>query len=324
MLRPLLSIALCSGLMLGSSALATQADPPSQPTLKTAEAPAAPRASLGRLVRKVVRKITGDDRDYALENWARGELNAVRFYIQRGEQRQAIQRIDTIIIQMEMRRQRRYRDMARQLRTAIQALRHRDYRTAQYQVDEVLVDLRNGGGNDTSPGIRQVIVELQDALSLLENNQPYYAAEYLDEAQRLLRYTRDPRLLRERDAIYRAGAFAQRGSSWQAARIVREVLYRLQQGGGPPPPPDRDRDQANRAEWRRDIRDLIDTVQDGNIQMARRDLETLMRDIRQDGYDWQHNQGYVQRLGFIAQNLYRGNERWVVGELRALRRELNY
>jgi len=103
---------------------------------------------------------------------------------------------------------------------------------------------------------RQVVRDLRDALRLLQDNRPRMAADQIGRAAYTMRRSQNFRLRREIVNTETAQNLALRGRADRAARMVRTVLSNLRQGGGPPPPP-QDPDYANRAEWRRDIRDLI-------------------------------------------------------------------
>jgi len=59
-------------------------------------------------------------------------------------------------------------------------------------------------------------------------------------------------------------------------------------------------EDRNHREWIRDIRDIINTIQDGNLYMAKRDLRTLTIDVRQDGANTNFNRDITRRLQYIV------------------------
>jgi hypothetical protein len=80
----------------------------------------------------------------------------------------------------------------------------------------------------------------------------------------------------------------------------------------------------NRREWIRDINDLIDTIQDNNIQMARRDIRRLISDIKTDGNSSSFNRELLQQLQFSAVSLNQGfpDTRAIIGSLRQISRKI--
>lgn len=321
MMRPLLALALSAGLTLGAApGRATEAELEGAPAAPTSQEAQSPKASLTSMLRRVVRKISG--RDSELVRWIRSELGAARTYVRRREGRMALRHIRPVRQHLEGLQDHRYRAIAERLWGVAEAIRYNDFREADQRLDRVLRSLDELGGGSQYE-VRRVARELREALELLRRNQPYYAADGLARTARSMQRSRVPVLRREADSVQRAQRWASEGRARRAGAVVERVLDALRNGGGGGSNPS-DPDRPNRAEWRRDIRDLVDTIRDGNLRMAHRDLQTLMRDIRNDGYDWNRNRQYVQRLQFIGQNLRRGNERWVIDQLRELSRDLDF
>jgi hypothetical protein len=207
------------------------------------------------------------------------------------------------------------------LEDAIGDIRRGSYNSADHTLRRLYDRLGQGGGGGGGGQLAEVIDDLRDAMYDFRRNDISGARMNLQAAYRVAVRSQWQKIRQEAEPIRQADQAAAYGQIPNATRITALVLRRLQSGGGGG---GNDPDWGNRQEWRRDIRDLIDTIMDGNLRMARRDLETLKRDIRQDGHNWNQNRQYVQRLNYIGQNLYQGNQSWCIQELRQLSHQLNH
>lgn len=280
-----------------------------------AAAPAAGVSSLWNFRRPPGQK------DPSTDQWARAALIDADRDLQQGQHIRARHRVANVRGHLQSHPDPRYRWIAQRLYQVEADILRGSYHVARQELIAVIRSLGEGGGGGGGQ-YWQAIQELQGALSLLDSNQAAWARQNLGRAYQIMIRSPDQTLRLESNQVRYADQLAARNQSFEAAGIVRGILARLQHGGGGGG--GQDPDFANRREWRRDIRDLIDTIQGGNLNMAHRDLQTLQRDIRQDGHDWQQNRQWVQRLGFVGQNLRRGNEPWCIQQLREISRDLNY
>lgn len=281
------------------------------------EAPAAPKASVhglwdfGAPAAKAPSQVV---------RWLRNEIREAGQHLRNGQYIRARMRLQNARNQITG--YPRLRWAISRLDDAIGDIRRGSYNSANNTMRRLYDRLGNqGGGGGGGSDLDQVVDDLRDALGDFRRNDISGARMNLQAAYRVAVRTQYQRIRREAEPIRQADQAAAYGQIPNAARITSTVLRRLQNGGGGG---GQDPDYANRREWRRDIRDLIDTIQDGNLRMARRDLQTLQRDIRQDGHDWNQNRQYVQRLGYIGQNLRYGNEQWCVQQLYQLSQQLNH
>lgn len=282
-----------------------------------AEAPAAPQASVQGLWDFGAPEAQSRDQ---VVRWLRNEIRESGQHLRRGQYIRARMRLGNARDQIFG--YPRLRWTIPHLDAAISDIRRGSYNSADHTMRHLYDRLgqdHGGGGGDGE--LAEIIDDLRDAMRYLRQNQINAARRNLQIAYRMAVGSQWQQIRREAEPIRQADQAAAYGQIPNAARITALVLRRLQGGGGGDPS---DPDYANRAEWRRDIRDLIDTIQDGNLSMARRDLQTLQRDIRQDGHDWNQNRQYVQRLGYIGQNLRYGNEYWCVQQLRQLSQQLAF
>ncbi len=260
-----------------------------------------------------------------LDPWLLGELGRADWLMAQGSTFQARDLLVQIRMTLQAQPDPRYRQIAQGVGAVEWDLQNGNLAGARQRLAWLVRQIQQGqGGNGWEK--QQVIRELHRAYRFLSGGQAFPARRILaDEYQRMVR-SQDFQLRQEAQYVAYADRLAAANRILEAAQHVNAILHRLGAGngggggGGWPNDPD----QANRREWRKDIRDLIDTIQDGNIRMAQRDLETLIRDIRQDGHDWSKNRVYVQKLQFIGQNLQPGNQHWCIRELRQLERELDF
>mgnify|MGYP001550145107 CR=1 FL=1 len=159
---------------------------------------------------------------------------------------------------------------------------------------------------------RSLATTLRNAQHYLQQHRPRLAKRALQRVDQALapRYSNFDRQLRASvqrimgQVEYNQISYALNG----LLGVIRQVEDAANSGGYNPPynPGPTYEEKQNRREWIRDIRDLIDTIQDGNIQMARRDMRTLIRDVRNDGRPSQFNRDLVRRLQYVAQQLNQG------------------
>ncbi len=171
---------------------------------------------------------------------------------------------------------------------------------------------------------------LRNAQHYLQQHRPQLAKRALQRVDQALapRYSNFDRQLRA--SVQRIMGQVDYNQISYALSGLNGVLRQVQDAAGsgyqPPynPGPTYEEKQ-NRREWIRDIRDLIDTIQDGSIQMARRDMSTLIRDVRNDGRPTQFNRDLVRRLQYVARTLNQGyypDTHTVVNQLREVQRHL--
>lgn len=303
----------------------------------TAEAPAAPGSSLRRFDRRgrrghgrlgqatpQARFDHGTQRgDPNFDRWAQGQFRTIDQYLLRHDAYNSMRYLRGVRHGTAQRVHLgyRYQQACAELDAAMNAVRYNDFYGARGAVASASRLLAWQGGGGHGPDRRFVVQNLRSAIGALEAHQAWRAVPMIQAAHVRAQRSQDGRLRQASHWIARAQRQAVMNRIWDACETLRRTLgfLRGQGGGGQPADPD----SANRAEWRRDIRDLIDTIQDGNIRMAQRDLQTLMRDIRQDGHDWSRNRQYVQKLQFIAPRLQWGNERWCIDQLRDVSRSLD-
>jgi len=259
----------------------------------------------------------------ALDRWIAQELRSADGMLARGQTLQARDRLYQVGLHLRSRPEFRYQRISQAIGRSIQEIDYRRIGRARSILRDILQRLGNGGGQD--PIFQRVLRDLRQAVWYLDQGRTGAARRYTLAAYNRMYRSSDWRLRQEVTAVRQADLLVAQNRPWEAASILRGVLARLGNGGGGGQDPNRcRRDRPNRMEWRRDIWDLIDTIGDGNMRMAQRDLRTLIRDVRQDGYVWECNKGYVQRLQFIGQRLTWGNEDWCIQKLRALRQDLNF
>lgn len=283
---------------------------------EAAEAPAAPKASVQGLWNWGTPG--GHNQDQVVQ-WLRNEIRESGQHIRRGEYIRARMRLRNARDQVWAYPHLRW--VVSGLDEAIGDIARGSYHSADNTLRRLYDRLGQGGGGGGGGPVGPVVDELRDAMRDFRRNDITGARLNLQAAYRQAVRSQWQRVRQEAEPIRQADEAAARGRIQTAQRITSGVLQRLQGGGGGGGNPS-DPDYANRQEWRRDIRDLIDTIQGGNLRMALRDIQTLQQDIRQDGHDWNRNRQYVQRLGYIGQNLRRGNEAWAIGELRQLDAQL--
>lgn len=159
---------------------------------------------------------------------------------------------------------------------------------------------------------RSLATTLRNAQHYLQQHRPQLAKRALQRVDQALapRYSNFDRQLRASvqrimgQVDYNQISYALNG----LLGVIRQVEDAANSGGYNPPynPGPTYEEKQNRREWMRDIRDLISTIQDGNIQMARRDMRTLIRDVRNDGRPTQFNRDLVRRLQYVASLLNQG------------------